>query len=179
MQFQQCAIAISGHVRFGASTYMPKEETRTVMRAFVMSQLSYCPLIWMFHDRRVNAKINHIHERALRIAYHDRTSSFEELLITDRSVSIHQRNLQLLVTEIYRTRMNLNPCFMKKIFAEREIHYNIRVTSNTYARRPRTTAFGLETLSFQGQNLWRDLPLHIKESGSVQHFKKEIKPWNF
>ena len=64
-----------------------------------MSQFSYCPLIWMFHDRRVNAKINHVHERALRIAYQDWTSSFEELFITDNSVSIHQRNLQLLVTE--------------------------------------------------------------------------------
>ena len=68
---------------------------------------------------------------------------------------------------------------MKEIFAEREIHYNIRVTSNIYARRPRTTAFGLEIVSFLGQNLWRNLPLHIKESRSVQHFKKEIKFWNF
>ena len=58
------------------------------------------PLIWMFYDRRVNTKINYIHERALRIAYQDRTSSFEELLITDNSFSIHIRNLQLLVTEI-------------------------------------------------------------------------------
>ena len=79
-----------------------------------------------FHDRRVNTKINYIHERALRKAYQDRTSTFEELLITDNSVSIHQRNLQLLVTEIYRTRMNLNPPFMKEIFVEREIQYNLR-----------------------------------------------------
>ena len=52
----------------------------------------------MFRDRGVNSKINHIHERALRIAYQDFTSSFAELLINDNSVSIHQRNLQLLVT---------------------------------------------------------------------------------
>ena len=83
--------------------YMPKEKTRIVMRAFVISQLSYCPLIWMFHHTGVNSKINHIHERALRLAYQDFTSSFAELLINDNSVSIHQRNLQLLVTEIYRT----------------------------------------------------------------------------
>ena len=144
-----------------------------------MSQFSYCPLIGMFHDRRVNAKINHIHERALRIAYHDRTSSFDELLITDHSVPIHQRNLQLLVAEIYRTKMNLNPCFMKEIFAAREMHYNLRVMSNIYARRPRTTAYGLETASFLGQSLWRDLPLHIKDSRSVQYFKKEIKFGSF
>ena len=149
------------------------------MKAFIMSQFSYCPFIWMFHDRRVHAKINHIHERALRIAYQDRTSSFEELLITDNSVSIHQRNLQLLVTEIYRTTMNLNPPFMKEIFLEREIHYNLRVANNIYTNKPRTTAYGLENVSFLGQKLWRDLPLHIKESLTVQHFKKDIKFWNF
>ena len=93
--------------------YMPKEKTRIVMRAFVISQFRYCPLIWMFHDRGVNSKINHIHERALRIAYQDFTSSFAELLINDNSVSIHQRNLKLFVTEIYRTKMNINPSIMK------------------------------------------------------------------
>ena len=95
---------------------MPREKTRIVMRAFVISQFSYCPLIWLLHDRGVNSKINHIHERALRIAYQDFTSSFAELLINDNSVSIHQRNLQLLVTEIYRTKMNINPSFYERNF---------------------------------------------------------------
>ena len=94
---------------------------------------------------------------------------------TDNSVSIHQRNLQLLVTEIYRTKMNINPSFMKEIFVEREIHYNLRVMNSVYARKPRTTAYGLETVSFLGQNLWRDLPLHRKKSQSVKRFKKHIK----
>ena len=47
------------HALARASTYMSKEKTRMVMRAFIMSQFSYCPLIWMFHDRRVNTKINY------------------------------------------------------------------------------------------------------------------------
>ena len=72
------------------------------MRVFIISRFSYFPLIWMFQDRGVDAKIDHIHERALRTAYQDLTSSFEELLIADNPVSIHLRNLQLLVTEIYR-----------------------------------------------------------------------------
>ena len=133
----------------------------------------------MFHDRRVNAKINHIHERGLRIAYQDRTSSFEELLITDNSVSIHQRNLQLLIIQIYRTRMNLNPPpFMKEIFVEREIHYNLRVTSNIYARKPRTAAYGLGKCKLPRAKSV-DIPLDIKESPTVKHFKQDIMFWNF
>ena len=76
-------------------------------------------------------------------------------------------------------KMNQNPPFMKEIFMDREIHYNLRVTNNIYAHKPRTTASGLENVSFLEQNLWRDLPLHIKESLTVKHFKKGIQFWNF
>ena len=41
------------------------------------------------------------HERALRIAYKDNVSSFENLLLMDNLVAVHQRNLQLLMIEIY------------------------------------------------------------------------------
>ena len=69
------------HALARASMYMPKEKTKIVMRAFVISQFSYYPLIWIFHGKGVYSKINHIHERALRIAYQDFTSSFAELTI--------------------------------------------------------------------------------------------------
>ena len=157
--------------------YMPKEKARVVMRAFVISQFSYCPLLWMFHGKGANSKINHIHERALRIAYQHFTSSFAELLINDNSVSIFQRNLQLLVIEIYRTKININPSFMKEIFIEREIHYNLRVTNSVYARKPSTNAYGIETKFPRAKSL--DLPLHIKKSQSVKRFKRHTKGWNF
>ena len=66
------------------------------MESFVISQFNYCPLIWMIHSRGLNNKINRIHERALRIVYDDNRSSFEDLLNKDKSVTIHQRNLQQL-----------------------------------------------------------------------------------
>ena len=50
------------------------------MKSFVTSQFGYCPLIWMFHSKTLNNKINFIHERALRITSNDRKTSFEELL---------------------------------------------------------------------------------------------------
>ena len=60
---------------------MPEEKARIVMRAFVISQVSYCPLIWMFHDKGVSSKTPHIHESALRIVHQDCASSFAEVLI--------------------------------------------------------------------------------------------------
>ena len=39
------------------------------MESFIESQLGYYPLIWIFHGRVVNNKINHLHERSLCIVY--------------------------------------------------------------------------------------------------------------
>ena len=73
------------------------------MRAFGLCQFNYCPLVWMFHSRECNNRLNHVHERALRIAYRDEISSFQELLAKDGSVTIHHKNLQLLATEVLNT----------------------------------------------------------------------------
>ena len=49
----------------------------------------------------MNNKINRLYEKYLRIVYSDKTSSFEELLNKDRSITIHTRNLQALATEMF------------------------------------------------------------------------------
>ena len=49
--------------------FMDLKQRRNIVKAFVESQFRYCPLIWMFHRRGLNNKINHIHERALRIIF--------------------------------------------------------------------------------------------------------------
>ena len=105
---------------------MGSDKLRLLMNSFIKAQFSYCPLIWMFHDRCLNAKVNKIHERALRIVYKDSHADYEALLTLDNAVSIHQRNLQYLMIEIYKTKHNLNPSFMNEIFETRNVHYDLR-----------------------------------------------------
>ena len=78
----------------------------------------------MFHDRNINNKINRIQERALRVAYKDDTSPYEKLLEVDNSVSMDQKNLQLLMVEIYKIRNHLNPSFMMEILRKRQCRIN-------------------------------------------------------
>ena len=37
--------------------YMTFEQRRSILHAFIKSQFSYCPLVWMFHTRDLNNKI--------------------------------------------------------------------------------------------------------------------------
>ena len=55
--------------------FMSKNQAQLLMRRFIMSQFSYCPLIWMCHSRRINNQINKLDERALRLVYKDKSSS--------------------------------------------------------------------------------------------------------
>ena len=100
---------------------MNVEKLRIMMNTFVMSQFSYCTLIWKFHDRSVGKKINKIHERALRIVYKDSCPSVDDLLKKAESVSIDKRNLKSLATEVFKTQRNLNPSFMKKFFVQKDV----------------------------------------------------------
>ena len=79
------------------------------MKAFITSQFGYCPLMWMFHTRRINNRINKLYERSLRLTYKDFNSTFQELLDKDKSVSIHQRNLQVFAIMLYKIKNNLSP----------------------------------------------------------------------
>ena len=69
--------------------YLDSNKLRILMKAFIESQFNYCPLIWMFHSRQLNNKINKLHERALRLVYKNPNLCFQELLNLDNSFCIH------------------------------------------------------------------------------------------
>ena len=49
----------------------------------------------------------HNHERALTIVYQDHNSTFNELLAKDGPFKIYDRNLQKLLTEIFKVKMKV------------------------------------------------------------------------
>ena len=82
----------------------------------------------MFHSRRLNNKINSIHERALRITYQDNKRTFLELLNKDNSISIHHRNFQFLATEMFNILQGLTPDILRETFMSKASSYNLAKT---------------------------------------------------
>ena len=114
--------------------YMSIQKRRTIIKSFLSSQFSYCPLTFMFHSRRLNNKINSMHERALRITYQYNTSTFEELLNKDNSVSITYRNLQVLATEMFEIHRGLSPEILRETFVSKTSSHNLR-RNDTFEKR--------------------------------------------
>ena len=95
---------------------MNLSKRKALMKTFAISHFNYCSLVSMFHSRKLNHHINSIHERALRVKYQDYHSTFLQLLQKDSSVTIHQRNLQILAAEIFKAKNDLSAEIRKEVF---------------------------------------------------------------
>ena len=99
------------------------EQRKLLLNAFITSQVSYAPVVWVFHLQKSNNYINHIHERALRIVYQNHNSVFDELLTKDGFFKIHDYNLQKLLIEMFNAKMKHARIIMNKVFDITECPY--------------------------------------------------------
>ena len=137
---------------------MTFDQKRLILNSFITSHISYCQIVWMFHSKKLNERINHIHEKALRIVYKDFNSSFQELLIEDNSLNIHHRNLQKLMTKIFKVKNGLSPELMNDVFEFIEKQYSLRTTSYFRSRKIRTTQYGIEQHPLTLSSIWQKTP---------------------
>ena len=127
--------------------YLETLERRVLVNLFITLQFSYCPLIWMFHSRRMEHRVNKIHEKALRlICPSDSKLTFEELLDKNKTVSIHQKILQVLATEVFEAKLNISPEILKELFS-----FNVRndnFSSQSTLKRIKTNSVNFRRESF-------------------------------
>ena len=64
---------------------------------------------------------------------------------------------------------------MAEIFVIKDVPYALRGGNNLVLPRARTNLYGIDTIRFIGQKLWQTLPKEIKESRSLEIFKRNIK----
>ena len=125
------------------------------MNSFCTWKLNYSMLTLMCHSRRMNSKIMQLHERCICIVYSDKTSSFENLLKKDGSVTIRIRTFQTLWQNNYDLRQN------------------------SYVAIPNVNSMhhGTKNLSNSGPRIWNLVLDKLKQLVEVHAFKKEIAKW--
>ena len=112
----------------------------------IKSQFGYCPLVWIFCFRQSNNLINEVHERILRLIYQD-YCKFKVLLEKQHDFSIYQRNLQVLMTEIYKIVNGIGPPLMNSLFTFRLNQHNLRNFQELATEKRNTVNYGLERVT--------------------------------
>ena len=88
--------------------YLTLDKAKLLGNTFIDSQFNYAPLIWMFCHKSTYLKMQKIYHKSLIVIYQSDISC-DDLLQLSNSVSLHQRHLQFLLTEIYKSTGTLNP----------------------------------------------------------------------
>ena len=70
--------------------------------------------------------VYNVQERVRRLTYKDNENSFQTLLNENNETSVHQRNVQFLMTEIYKVKNNYAPPIMHHLFQFRENTFSLR-----------------------------------------------------
>ena len=145
--------------------------------SFVLSNFNYCPLIWMFSGKSSNNEIKRIHKRALRVLLDDYGSTFEELLQKRGMYTIHAKNLQTLLLEVYKWLTSKNLSFLWDLFERRPTNYNLSKKDLVQLPSTKTVRYGLNSLRFRGSMLWNTLSDIIKSAKNDRQFKNRFKDW--
>ena len=95
-------------------------QKNTLFKSFIKGQFNCCLLLWMFCSRSSNNLISKIHERALRSTSEINGIPFNELLSINNEVSIHNKNIQTLLIEVYKKLNGLSPTIMLLVYDKGE-----------------------------------------------------------
>ena len=152
----------------------------TLFKAFVQSQFKYCPIVWMFHGRRTNSKINKLDERALRIVYDDEVSTFDQLLAMDKCFCIYHQNIQRILIEIYNA-LHDSGNSLKELFIRRTSTKNMWSEPELVIPLVNSVLKGKNSLRYFGSVIWNSLPIETRKDHSILSFvtkTKQGKPIN-
>ena len=143
----------------------------------MVSQFKYCPIIWMFHSRRTNNKINRLHNRALRIVYDDDVWTFDQLLAMEKSFCIHHQNIQRLLIEIYKALHDISGKILKQLLVKRESIICFRSKPELVIPSMSSILKRKSSIRYFGSVIWNSLPIEIREDHSISSFVTKVKQW--
>ena len=99
------------------------------------------------------------------------------LLENNNDISNYDRNIQALLTKVFKMKNELAAPIMESILNKRFNTYNLRNFQEFAREGKRTVWYGIETFSYRCPQLWPLLPENLKEMNSLSQFKRNIKHW--
>ena len=128
----------------------------------------------MFCHKQDYLKTEKIQYKALKIVYNS-NESYDELLLRNKEVSIHQKQLRILATAVFKSLADINPDFMKSYFTIKEIPYCLRDRNFLKIPSARSKRYGTNSVLFRACLVWNKLPFSVKQGQLLIEFQSKMK----
>lgn len=152
--------------------YLSPVAKKLSINSFILSNFTYCPLVWHFCPAKSRNKIEQIKNRAIKFL-----GGNENFIFGSNSSSMEVKRLRTLALEIHKTINKLNPPYMQEIFNKTLNRKSERLQYNIETKRFNQVKYGKNSLRVLGPILWNSLPNSEKSQTSFDKFKKFISGW--
>ena len=132
-------------------TNMNSDKCTLFINSLIKYHFSYCPLIWMFWNRKNMKKVNKIQELYLRLMTNNYELTYEELLNLTNEISPIQRCL-------YKCLNGISPGIINDTFAVSKHQYTTRHYNFFVTDRPETDRYGWNSIPYRANQIWKLLP---------------------
>ena len=149
------------------------EKANSLFNAYILSHFNYCPLVWMYCDKKSHDLLANTHFRALKVKENLFSLTYSELLLKSNSKSIHERNLTFLVAEVYKSLHHLGPCISWDIFKPVIHPHDLRRGTSVNTSRP-NKKIGVNSFDFRAGMAWNHIPGTVKQAPDLKSFLNDI-----
>ena len=135
-----------------------------ILHAFIMSNLSYCCVV--YHGCGIsNARaLEKMLRRALQFVFLDFDSKYFDLLSKAKVSTLYENRQRQILLSVHKILSNDLPPMSQSFYSVKENMYNCRVNNKLVQGRFNTILYGFNAMRYQGAILWNKLPDAFKSS---------------
>ena len=176
METQKFSFVKKDNKRFDwlKSTELTINKRKFLLNRLVQSLFDYCGLVWGNCGKTLSNNLQKLQNRAARVITSsnfdvDVDSLFHKLSWRDLKSQRQIRNAWM----VFKSLNGLVPEYLKSKFIKRnESNYSLRDSVNKLVVPFPRTNYLKNSFIYSGATLWNSLPCNIRESGSLNQFKR-------
>ena len=158
--------------------HLDSESKFAIVRAFIMSNFSYCPVIWHFCNRKSTHRMESIMRRALRMACNDFVSDYETLLTMNNLCTLEVQRQKCFAVEVFKILHNMSPVYLDDLVKTNAVSvHDTRQKFNLRVPSVKSTTYGLHSFRSFSTKIWNSLPNACKIESSLENFKRSLSGW--
>ena len=154
------------------------EVKKSIYQAFIHSNFSYCPVVWITSNIKNISKLERIQYRALKFVYNEFDVSYEDLLKKSKTLSISVHMMHCIAVEVFKCLNDIAPVYLREMFSKHSRSHNTRSVNSLTQSRFNTYKYGFYSFKYLGAKLWNAMPNNIRCAVTLKDFKDKIKNWD-
>ena len=157
---------------------VPYKTLLAIYNSLVQPHLEYCSSVWGSCSMSLSQKLQKLQNRAARvITFSNYDRSTDVLLRMVNWVKLDRQRLVNKVILMYKIVNRMVPDYLSSHFAFRSD--TLRVTFRLPFHSPALIIVKLRSISYSGAVLWNGLSLDIRQSRSLDVFKRKLQSYDF